>query len=540
MVFAESQGIERKGLERMAFNWKLIIILLAICVGLVILMGVVDGAESNVTIIAEPTPAPTPLPPPTNIPMIQQGDDVYIGDYVDVSGFCAGYLELAYWDGYDMYDEPPTYNFTFANGKKAYTNFYVDPAAFEGKYGRWFKYNREYESRGNNLAFIVYPKEYRNVSATFQNGTVVYENKTEEYEYREFSVEERLLPIKKVNDYIISSEEHFNLTTEGLSALWLFDGKSNNIIYTTSKTGNLIIKASDIDSLEPGNYKILIQKAEDNESNFDVIYNQAEHKIKWFDESVFDVHELNTDNMVPEVAIKKLVEIFPKTDDTYTVKTLTISDPEITVNSMEEMYIGAAKSILKDSDVRGNVSVMEVKGYTNVRDGVGISITLDEDTTDPRDIKRMTYHTTAIGDDLGEWRQYRVYVPLYWDSLEPGMHTLVTRTELGGFVNADFPVIEAPPDSYQPPEVVRWVGDENPWKANLTYVTVIETKEVVVTKEIIKEVGPTDEQVYAQQKKVEEERFNWYMEIAKWVFGGLALVAILGYAAVVVYRGKKQ
>lgn len=509
----------------MAFNWKVVLILIAICAGMLIIVDYAVALESNVTIIAEPTPAPTATPPPSHIPMIQQGDDVYIGDYVDVSGFCAGYSELAYWDGYDMYDEPPKYNFTFANNKMAYINFYVDPSIFEGKYGRWFKYNRVYESRGNNLAFIVYPKEYRNVSTTLQNGTVIYQNKSEEHEYKEFSVEEKLLTIKKVKDYIISSEEHFNITVDkGLSALWLFDKQSNNIIYTTCSNGELVIPASEIIPLESGSYKILIQRAKDNATKFDVIYDTTERKIKWFDQSVFDVHELNTDNMVPEIAIKKLGEIFPKTSDTYTVKTLIISDPEITVNSMQEMYIGDAKSILKDSTLRGNVSVMEVKGYTNVRGGIGISVTLDEETTDPREIKRMTYNTTAIGGDLSEWRQYRVYVPLYWDSLEPGMHTLVARTDIGGFVNADFPVIEAPPDSYQPPEIVRWVGDENPWKANLTYVTVIETKEVI--KEVIKEVGPTDEQVYAQQQKVlkemEEERWEGYKNMA---IAGICLLA---------------
>lgn len=521
----------------MAFNWKLILILLAICAGLLIIVDTVVAEESTAVIIPDITPVE-----PDIIPMIQQGDTVYIGDYVDVSGFCGGYLELAYWDGYDMYDSSPNYNFTFANGKKAYTHFYVDPAVFEGKYGRWFKYNREYEARGNNLAFIVAPKEYRNVSTTAKNGTITYANKTQEYEYPKMAIEDRLLPIKKVNDYIISSEEHFNLTTQGLSALWLFNPEDNSIIYTKSNSGNLIIKASEIQSLEPGNYKILVQNVKNNATEFDVVY--SDRKIKWFDRATFAVHEINTDSMVPDVAIKKLEQIFPQTRDTYTIKTLVISNPEITITSMQQMYVGVAKDVLHDYDARGNVSVMEVKGYTNVRDGVDISITLDEETTDPTEIEKLTYHTVAIGGDLGEWRQYRVYVPLYWDSLEPGMHSLVARTELGGFVNADFPVIEMPPDSYQPPEIVRWAGDENPWKANLTHeiVTVVETKEVV--KEVIKEVGPTDEQVYAQQKKIEDERWEGYRNMA--IAGGCLLACCIGgfflirYLVGVYRRVKKE
>lgn len=516
----------------MAFNWKLIIILLAICAGLIALMGIVTADESYVVEV-------TPPPEPDVIPMIQQGDTVYMGDYVDISGFAGGYLELAYWDGYDMYDSMPTYNFTFENGKKAYTHFYVDPDVFDGKYGRWFKYNRVYESRGNNLAFVVAPKQYTNISTTYQNGTVTYTNKTISG-YTETSLEERLLPERRVNNYIISSEEHFNITTTGLSALWLFNPEDNSIIYSTSGVGELIIGKSQIGRLKAGNYKILIQNVKNNATEFDIVYDRSAHKIKWFDRSAFTVREINTDNMVPEVTIAKLKQIFPQTRDTYTIKTLVISNPEITINSMQEMYIGAAKDILHDYDVRGNVSVMEVKGYTNVRGGTNLSITLDEATTNPREIKKVTYKTVAVGGGLGEWRQYRVYVPLYWDSLEPGMHTLIARTELGGSVNADFPVIEAPPDSYQPPDIVRWAGDENPWKVNTTtqVVTVVQTQEVI--KEVIKEVGPTDEQVFAQQKKVEEERFNWYMDIAKWVFGGLAVFAIIGYAVVVVYRGRKE
>lgn len=500
----------------MAFNWKLVVVLIAICLGLVSIVDYATAEESNVTIIEDPVSTPY------FIPMIQQGDTVYVGDYVDVSGFCGGYVELAYWDGYDMYDEPPMYNVTFANGKKAYTNFYVDPDIFDGKYGRWFKYNRVYESRGNNLAFIVAPKSYRNASTTYQNGTVTYANQTQEYEYPKMSIEERLLPEKKVNDYLISSEEYFNLTTSGKSALWLFNPDDNSIIYTTNNAGELVISAHNIQSLDPRNYKILIQNANPNATEFDVIYNKVGHEIKWFDRAGFAVRTINTDNMVPDVTIEKLEQTFPKTRDSYTIKTLVVRNPEITINSMQEMYIGAAKDILHDYDVRGNVSVMEVKGYTNVRPGVNISITLDEKTTDPRSIRKITYYTTSVGDNLGEWRQYRVYVPLYWDSLEPGMHTLIARTELGGFVNADFPVNEMPSDSFIPSQTVRWAGDENPWKANLTHeiVTVVETKEIV--KEVIKEVGPTDEQVYAQQKKIEDERWEGYKNMA---IAGVGLLA---------------
>jgi len=90
-------------------------------------------------------------------PRIQQGQTVYVNDTVDISGVVPPYPQLAYWDGVDMYSTPPTYTITLPVSHGGYYNFYVDPAIFATRLGRWYKYDSTigYEPKGNNLAFVV-------------------------------------------------------------------------------------------------------------------------------------------------------------------------------------------------------------------------------------------------------------------------------------------------------------------------------------------------------------------------------------------------
>lgn len=92
-----------------------------------------------------------------SITHIQQGQKVQVNDTIDISGVEPPYDQLAYWDGYDMYDSAPTYIINLPNNRHGWYNFYVDPGIFATRLGSWYKYDATvgYESRGNNLAFVV-------------------------------------------------------------------------------------------------------------------------------------------------------------------------------------------------------------------------------------------------------------------------------------------------------------------------------------------------------------------------------------------------
>lgn len=475
-------------------------------------------------------------------PYIQQGETVYLGDTVDISGAIPPYPQIAYWDGYDIYDSSPSYNFTMPDRKSAYYHFYLDPAIFAGRLGKWYKYNGEFEPRGNNLAFIVKPRPFYNYTMTFQNGTIVSLSELPNVTYLQpfLTPVPELMPQRHIADYLVTTDEPLNITVKKLSAGWIFNGDDNTIAYSINGTDNEILYSRDeIGYLEPGEYKLLVQTVGNTSTNFDVIF--ADKMIKWFDRKNFVIHTFKAENLVPSEAIKRLEQIFPLTYDSYEIGTVAVQAPAITIDRMDRVSVGSAKEYWKDSSLRGNVSLMDVRGYTNVLPGTNLSITLDETRNNPREIaKKFTYSGKAQGTYLGDMRYYQIYVPLYWDSLEPGMHTLTARTELGGSAAADFPVNEMPADSYIPPETIRYVGDRNPWVPTPTPVVQVQKEVVVVTQTVPVQIQPSDSQITeAAQKLVDEQNRRTEGMIIIAVIGmiGLAFIGWFGYS---IWRANRK
>jgi hypothetical protein len=93
----------------------------------------------------------------TGITRIKQGQNVPVGDTIDISGVVPPYPQLAYWDGYNEYDSGPTYIINLPYYRSGWYSFYVDPAIFATRLGSWYKYDQNigYEAKGNNLAFVA-------------------------------------------------------------------------------------------------------------------------------------------------------------------------------------------------------------------------------------------------------------------------------------------------------------------------------------------------------------------------------------------------
>lgn len=479
--------------------------------------------------------------PPTTTPSryIYQGETVYPGDILDISGAVAPYPSLAYWNGYDMYDSLPTYNISLPYQKSGWYNFAIDDR-FSGRYGNWYKYDNKFERSGNSLAFVVSPRPFYNYTLTFQNGTMIYVSELPEFERIAPVVipPTEIMPVKHISDYLVASDTSLNISITKLSAVWIFDGHDNSILYATGNDREIVFGASKISSLEPGNYKILIQSVGNISEDMDVIFDGG--SIKWFDRSNFAVRTVSTQNLVPTEAIRTLESIFPKTYDTYQIKILTVQEPAITIEHMDQIFIGNAKEYYKDYDRRGNMSLMDVRGYTNVFPGTNVSVVLDEESNNPREIaKQYTYRTVSQGNYLGDMRYYRVYVPLYWDDLKPGMHTLTARTELGSMMIASFPVWEESPNSYVPSQTIKFMGDRNPWVPTPTPEIVIQKEQVVVTREVPVQIQPSEAQISeAAQKLVDKQNRYNEMLLVIGIFGlfGLAFLGWVGYS---LWRAKR-
>lgn len=521
----------------MEFNWKFIgqlAIFVAICIGVLACFSVDRASAFNDTDVV------------IDIPYITQGEVVYVGDTVDISGVVPPYPQLAYWDGHDMYDSAPSYNFTMSDYKRDYYKFNISSEVFGNRLGNWYKYSGVFEPRGNNIAFVVKSKPMTNYTMTLQNGTVLNLTSIHNVTYTPYVMPKpTILPEKHIADYLVTREESFNISVDDTSAVWVFNGRNNDILYSKNNTAlEVIFDQSTIQNIEPGEYKIVIQSIGNFSNGLDVIYDQHNSIIKWFDRENFKVHQIDATNLEPESAITLFKQIFPHVPDQYQIKKLAVQEPEITIVSMDKLYSANAKEYFHDIDMIGNVTLMDVRGYTNVLPGTNITVTLDETKTDPRLIsKTATFRGKAEGEYLGDMRQYRIYVPLYWDSLSIGVHTLTARTEKGGVMYADFVVSELPEDSYVPEAKLRYVEDRNPWVPTPTpeVVKVVETREVIKPIEV--PVTPSPEQVAEAQRKISEEEWNKNVALAAIVIvcGIVLIISAFGIKYLVsVYRRVKK
>ena len=514
---------------------------------------IVCGYVSAVSIEdIEPSPSPTWItydPSEFNqdgnytIYQINQGDNVYLGDHIDISGVLAGNPDIAYFNGndYQDYGVSPVI-IPLPNEKSGWYDYYIDPEIFGQYPGMWHKWNGYYEFHANTEAFNIIAN-YRNTTITYQNGTVV--NKSElisgEHNKTVETPKTEILPAIHIADYVIPRYSNLNISVPDKSAIWIFDASDNSIVYSESifaENGSEIrLSESAIDSLPPARYKILIQSVGNASPYFDVIY-EGDNIVKWFDRKNFQVRTVDFNGMTPDVSISTLKQIFGKTTNTYVEKYLEIREPSITINRMDKVGTRASKDYYLMDDAKGNVTLMEVRGYTNAPNGTSISVILDLDHTNSHDVKYSTFHSVAIGDSLGDLRCYKLYVPLYEDSLYIGLHSLTASTEIGGSVRAEFPITVMPADSFQENVTVKWVGDENPWKANMTIPEpVVQVVTVVQTHIVVEKVTPTNDEILIAQEKIISDKIQTYGLYV----GIIVVICIVGYAAIrFVYRARKR
>jgi hypothetical protein len=458
------------------------------------------------------------LPPavPENVPYIQQGDVVYVGDYIDVSGVVPPYPALAYWDGFDMYDAVPKYNYTMPDGKKSYYHFYLDPAIFNTRLGKWYKYNGEYEPQGNNLAFVVKPKRLSNSTMTYPNGTSVNLSKAIEANYTPISIKpDPLLPERHVADYVVAKGDEIAWPVGGYH-LWVF-GRVNGVYDWPENT----ISKKQVEGLENGRYTIVVQTAGNN-----TLY-ESRYENNTLIPGLYGRKPIDATGMSPMVVFSKMKELLAGTDDQIYEYTLDVDNPSITINRADEMYFNGK-------------TVLDVRGYTNVANGTPITVTLDERNTYYKNIPERTATGTAIRTGNGNLSYFRAYVPIDYDELaaDATNHTLTARTDIGGSVQKDFKISIMPADSYRPNATLKYIEGRNPFVPTPTpeVRTVVVTQTIRVVERITIPVTPTNEQVKAQQDAVITDKIVLALFV---IVGAGVLAAMLWYMYSVYRRGRK-
>lgn len=455
--------------------------------------------------------------PKEPIPYIHQGDVVYVGDVIDVSGVVPPYEYLAYWDGFDMYDEEPDYKIELAFEKKGYWEFYLDPDVFERRTGWWYKYDDKFEPQGNNKAFKVLPRVMKNSTMTFPNGTVINQSELLPTNYTVHSIQpEPLLPERHVADYVVARGDGANITGEG--QVWIFGRKDG--IYDHAG----LFSAQELDALESGTYQVAIIEPGSN-----TIYEARwDDTNKTINPGLYGKEPIDAAGMSAPVVYAKLNEMLAGTDDILTEYKMELDFPYITINRADELYIN-------------DRTVLDIRGYTNAANNTEITVVLDEKTTYYKDVAKQTVKTNAVRTSPGNLSYYRALLPIDYDNLaaDARNHTLEARTALGGKVQADFKISVMPADSFKPNASLKYIENRNPFVPTPTpeKVEVIVERTVEVPKPY--PVTPSNEQVKAQQDEVISEKIDGYIGLGLTVFA-IAVVALVFIGGVLYFRSVRR
>ena len=521
-----------------------------------------ENVTPNQTATPTPTPTHTPIPvrivvqtqspfsgpipvkitntSPTNtsIPyFVQQGDTVYLGDTVDISGVTAGILNLAYYGGWDE-ESGRQFLVELPQRKSGYYRFYIDPAIFGTRLGKWYKWNGYVERQANNLAFVVaYQRAKTNLS---ENITLQNPNQTPLV-----LPKVPILPAQHVADYLIARGDSIAIPATNHTKAWIF-GSVDSLYDYYAVNGTIDLKENIIDKLSPGSYTLMLH-TRDASSNgeFTVRYNPDTSMIDWFDSATFSVNHYDTAGQTPENVMNKLKSILPAAHDTFKLYSMEVQNPTITINQIDTAIVLNDSMSAKRGTSLEAPSYIDVRGYTNAAPDTIVKVVVDPDFN--MDIDQMFKDGIATGaqeTNPGDMRVFKVIVPVKMYSMGPGKHFIAAKTALSdAYVTADFYIYENPAGNFIPNKSIRYIsGKYGPQELipTPTPITVTQIVTKVVTQVVTVPVTPSNEQVYAQQKIASEK--TWWegvMLLAKGIGLSAFLIGGMWYSVSVVRRLKE-
>jgi hypothetical protein len=534
-------------------DWKRVLGLLLLAILALAFIEYVYGpvsAATNLTNIS--TLPPTPQPPPTDLPTptrtmaptpiptppyrVGQGDTVYLGDTVDVTGVLAGVLNLAYYGGYDE-DIYHQYLVKLPESNRGYYFFYIDPAIYSTRLGNWYKWRGEFNRGESTIAFVV--AERRNKPNVSANITLQNPNQTP------VAIRPPTLPDRHVADYLIARGDSMAIPATNQTKAWIF-GPEDFLYDYKAVNGTIDLKTEIVDKLTPGTYTLMLHMRDANSNGeFTVRYNPDTSTIDWFDPVTFEVQHYDVSAQTPENVMNKLKSILPAAHDTFKLYSLEIQAPTIDIAQIDTEIIQNTNISAPDITAPNIPTYIEVRGYTNAAPDTVVKLVVDPDFNMNLDqmFKEATV-TRTEGTSPGDMRVFRALVPVYLYDTRLGEHFVVAKTAKSNtFVTASFDIYENWKLQPIPNKTIRYIsGKYGPQELIPTPTPIVVTQVVtkVVTQIITVPVTPSNEQVYAQQKLASEKTWwegAWWL--AKGITGSLFLIGGMWYGVSVARRLKE-
>jgi len=474
-------------------DWKWFTILMGVVAALILLLSFitpVSAATNGSFEIFSITPQPTLTPivhdvtgnalpnltgrvPLNNNTRISQGQCVEMGGVYDISG-------IGWWTGSIAYHGAYTDDFAPGNETlvtlkeqpysiSALRQFFIDPLYFKDYPGFWYvHYPNLKEKAANNRLFYV------SANCTRGNKTTTIQQEEQRLLLNPYSMD-----VRYSDGLALSNDDPLFMLENGTKQLWLF-GDDEKIL---SKDVNLtpdvpVFEKELVETWSVGFYNLLLVTPGVNG-----IY---ELKYQFNNRSSFD-----KDTLVPTMRgldvidvtgfqprmIQDRVETMLKenTDDQYQKYKINLQDPYVEITGYQEVRLGNLSY--------GNISLLEVTGYTNKIPGTPITLVIDVDPRTQRSgINYPTMTITSEGNNLSEYRTFHGYYNLDYNILAPGHHELTAILPSGKIASVGFYIREETQDFYTKPTYYKFI-DGNPFIPIPT--------PVIVEKEVIREVIKT-------------------------------------------------
>jgi hypothetical protein len=440
------------------------------------------AAETNQSYVVIQEPS---YGPPNAVYRIEQGQDVYINDTVDITG--QGWGDGIAWYGKYGESSDPKYILKFTDFRRDLYRFYINPDIFLQRTGMWYQYYGNATEVRGNLAMFNVKSFARNITTTYPNGTMMEKSVFVSNGTSSLKVEkEVILPDIYVSDFVVCRGDSLNTTA---SKAWVF-GRVDGAYDTDG-----LLSAKDIWDLEVGSYKVVLHDPGRN-GIYEVGYDASSQLLTspWR-----SVKQVSVADASPMVAMDRFKSMIKGTDDGIETLNLEVQEPTLTIARIDHV---AAGNRIPEAYEPG-VSLLDVRGYTNAENNTVISFKVDPDTS-----KYKIWTARAQQSNPGNMRFYQVYIPINLNEMPNGIHTIKAWNPQGAFVFADFPVSELPADSFVPNATMKYVGDRNPWVAPIIQNVTVEVTKVVI-KTVVVEVTPKPEVVFEQQlearRKVDAE-----------------------------------
>lgn len=426
---------------------------------------------------------------------VYQMDKVYYGDVCDLRLVAGWYDKLIHKDTGRIVDI------------SAYTHrIYIDPPTFlPGEWDQYSDFDFD-EEQGNIVAFYVVPELRPALNLS-------------ELEEPEHAVilKPYIQPVepRNVADFLVAHGDTLNVTVSK-GTVWIF-GKTEGYYDIPTVNDTFFLNASQVQYLTAGNYKLLVEQPGENYINVDMRYDAEKDRIEFFDPENFKISYLEMYGLDPRTRLDKFREIMTRTKDIYTEYDLVVAEPYVEIISLDFQYY------------KNQSASQTVRGYTNVAPDTRLTAIIDPDKHFGKDLEYSTFYGRAQGDinKPGDMRWFEMSLPLLFDNVGKGHHSITVSTDIGGSMNVDFDIYEAPEHSFIPNNTIMYANGSE-WRPDPTPIIIekIVTQEVVVTQTILVNVTPS-------QESVKQGQYDALVELV--ILIGKIVLVIVAVSAAIVY-----